>query len=192
MLTLFFMLPKNSSADSKNDQQKAFDPNSMNLSVKPGTDFFQYANGNWCKNNPIPPEYSRYGSFDILQEQNHDNIKQILEAAASDKNAKMGSVAQKIGDFYSAGLDTLKIEKDGYNPIKHDLEQINRIKTISDIIKEVAHQHKFGGSSFFNFGSGQDEKNSEQVIAQLYQGGLGLGDRDYYLSQDKRSTELRA
>ncbi|MCX6154257.1 MAG: M13 family peptidase [Candidatus Kapabacteria bacterium] len=171
--------------------QKSFDVNGMDQTIKPGTDFFKYTNGNWCKNNPIPPEYSRYGSFDILQEQNYSNIKGLLESAAADKNAKHGSVAQKIGDFYSTGLDIEKIEKDSWNPIKEDLLRIDQVRNFEQFTQIIISLHKKGIFPLFYFGSAQDEMDSEKIIAMIYQGGLGLGDRDYYLGTDKRSTELR-
>ncbi len=163
----------------------------MDTTVKPGDDFFRYANGNWLKNNPIPAEYSIFGSFEALKEDNNKQLRGIMEDAVADKNAKAGSLTQKIADFYATGMDSAAIEKTGIKAIQDDLNKIDGIKTTADLIKMIGYLHAEGVGSMFNFGSGQDDKNSEKVIAQLYQGGLGLPDRDYYTSDDKRSQEIR-
>jgi len=172
-------------------EEPAINIANLDTTIKPGADFFRYANGNWLKNNPIPAEYSIYGSFEALKEDNNKQLRTIMEDAVADKNAKAGSVKQKIADFYSTGMDTVAIEKTGIKAIQAELDKIDAVKNISDLIKLVAYFHVSGISPFFYFGSGQDDKNSEKVIAQLYQGGLGLPDRDYYLSTDARSKEIR-
>ncbi len=172
--------------------EKAISASNMDTSVKAGDDFYKYANGTWLKNNPIPAEFSRYGAFEALEEDNYKQLKTILEEASKDKSAAAGSVNQKIRDFYNTGMDTLKIEKEGTGPVKDDLARIENLSTISDLQKLVAEKHVTGISSLFYFFSSPDEKNSNKVIGHLYQGGLGLPDRDYYLGQDPRSTEIRA
>ncbi|MEI6121985.1 MAG: M13 family metallopeptidase [Bacteroidota bacterium] len=164
----------------------------LDTTVKPGDDFFRYANGNWLKNNPIPAEYSIYGSFEVLKEENNKQLRSIMEDAVADKNLKAGSIKQKIADFYSSGMDSAAIEKTGMKAIQPELDKIDALKTTDDLIQLLAYFHTSGLSPMFNFFSGQDDKNSNQIIAQLYQGGLGLPDRDYYLSKDKRSQEIRA
>ena len=170
----------------------AIDANNMDTTVKPGDDFYRYANGNWLKNNPIPPEYSRYGVFEALEEENYEQLKTILAEASADKNATAGTVNQKIRDFYNSGMDTLKIEKDGINPLKAELEQIEAFTTSADVQKMLIQQHASGNYPLFYLFSSPDEKNSNQVIAMTYQGGLGLPDRDYYLNDDARTKEIRA
>jgi putative endopeptidase len=167
--------------------------NSANLdtTVKPGDNFYQYANGGWLKANPIPADKSRYGAFDELAEENTTQLHGIMEDAAADKTATAGSIKQKIGDFYTSGMDTAKIEKDGITAIKPELDQIDAIKTIADLQKQIALNHTMGMPGLFGFYASQDEKNSTSMIAQLHQGGLGLPDRDYYLSDDARSKEIR-
>ena len=167
--------------------------NSANLdaTVKPGNDFYQYANGGWMKSNPIPADKSRYGAFEELAEENTTQLRGIMEEASTNKSAKPGSVKQKIGDFYTSGMDTVKIEKDGIKAIQAELDQINAIKTLADLQKQIAFNHSQGLPALFNFYAAQDEKNSEKMIAQLQQGGLGLPDRDYYVSDDDRSKEIR-
>ncbi|HNW69752.1 MAG TPA: M13 family metallopeptidase [Bacteroidales bacterium] len=163
----------------------------MDTTVKPGDDFFRYANGNWMKNNPIPDEYSIYGSFEALKEDNNKQLRTIMEDAAADKNAKEGTIKQKIADFYTSGMDSAAIEKAGIKAIQSELDKIDAVKNTADLINLVAYFHTSGVSQLFYFFSGQDDKDSEKVIAQLYQGGLGLPDRDYYLSKDPRSQEIR-
>ena len=168
------------------------DAANMDTTVNPGDNFYQYANGAWLKNHPIPGDYSRYGAFEVLGEENYVQLQTIMDEASKDKSAKDGSVKQKIRDFYNTGLDTVKIEKAGFDPIKAALAGIDALKTNEDIQKMVTQQHAVGAYPLFYFTGSADEKNSNMVIAQLYQGGLGLADRDYYLADDARSKEIRA
>jgi len=179
-------------AEKGKKTEPALNAANMDTTVKAGDDFYKFANGNWLKNNPIPAEYSRYGAFEVLEEENYIQLKTILAEASADKNAVAGSVNQKIRDFYNSGMDTVKIEKDGISPLKAELEQINTFATVADVQKMISQQHASGNYPLFYFGSSPDDKNSNQVIAMTYQGGLGLPDRDYYLSDDARSKEIRA
>jgi len=163
----------------------------LDTTVKPGDDFFRYANGNWLKNHPIPAEYSIYGSFEALKEENDKQLKTIMEDAVADKTAKAGSITQKIADFYSSGMDSAAIEKTGINAVQPELDKIDALKNPSDLFNLAAYFHSSGIFPLFYFFPGQDDKNSEKIIVQLYQGGLGLPDRDYYLSADDRSKEIR-
>jgi len=172
--------------------EPALNAANMDTTVKPGDDFYRFANGNWLKNNPIPAEYSRYGAFEVLEEENYDQLKTILADASADKNAAQGSINQKIRDFYNSGMDTVKIEKDGISPLKTELDQISAFATPADVQKMLIEQHASGNYPLFYLYSGADEKNSDMVIANTYQAGLGLPDRDYYLSDDARSKEIRA
>lgn len=169
----------------------AIDLKNMDTTVDPGKDFFSYANGGWVKNNPVPAEFSRYGSFEALDDKNNTDLKTIMESA--EKKARSGKDAENkmIGDFYSSGMDSVSIEKEGYKPLSKEIQLINAIKTSDDIQTEIAHLHTLGINAVFDISAGQDEKNSEMIIAKLYQGGIGLPDRDYYLSKDKRSEEIR-
>jgi putative endopeptidase len=177
----------------KDDKEKvpAIDLKNMDLTVKSGFDFYMYANGNWIKNNPVPEEYSRYGAFEVLQEKNYTDIKTILEDASKNSNSEKKSNEKKIGDFYTAGMDSVKIDKEGITPLKDEFSLIDAVKTKDGLMKEVAHLHTVGIYPLFYIYSGQDEKNSEMVMAKLYQGGLGLPDRDYYIEDDARSKEIR-
>ena len=173
-------------------EEQAINAANMDTTVKPGDNFYQYANGAWLKSNPIPGDYSRYGAFEVLGEENYKQLQTIMDEASKDKNAEAGTVRQKIRDFYNTGLDTVKIEKDGFNPIKAELAKVDALKTSEDIQKMVTDHHAIGSYPLFYFFGSPDEKNSNMVIAQLYQGGLGLPDRDYYLGDDPRSKEIRA
>jgi len=168
----------------------AIDAANMDTTVKAGDDFYKYANGTWMKNNPIPAEYSRYGAFELLEEENYVQLKTIFAEASADKNASEGTVNQKIRDFYNSGMDTAKIDQNGISPLKSELEQIAAFSTAADVQKMIIMQHASGNYPLFYLFSSPDEKNSDQVIAMTYQGGLGLPDRDYYLSDDARSKEI--
>jgi putative endopeptidase len=180
------------SGRDKKAEEAAINVANIDTAVKPGDDFYRYANGNWLKNNPIPAEYSRYGVFEVLQEENLVQLKTILAEASADKTAAEGSVNQKIRDFYNTGMDTVKIDKDGINPLKAELDQINAFATKADVQKMLTKQHASGNYPLFYLFSTPDDKNSNQVIAMTYQGGLGLPDRDYYLNDDEHSKEIRA
>ena len=165
------------------------DPHNMDTSVKPGDNFYLYANGNWLKNNPVPPEYSRWGSFNELVEKNNDALHEIAEKAAAEKSASPD--VQKVGDFYASGMNEAEINTAGVKPLQDEMQKIDALKNRDDLTKEIARLHDMGVNALFNFGSGQDDKNSTMVIANAYQGGLGLPDRDYYTKDDEASKKLR-
>jgi len=167
------------------------DLNNIDSTVSPQNDFYDYAVGNWLKNNPIPDEYSRWGSFELLAEKNYKVLHKILDSTANNKAASPNSNVYKVGMFYSLGMDTTKIEKQGYSAIKDEMDKVDGMKNKEDLYKEIAHIHLNVGAPFFNFGSATDEKNSEMTITGLGQGGLGLPDKDYYIKNDDRSKEVR-
>jgi putative endopeptidase len=173
------------------ESSRGLDPKNIDPSVKPCQDFYHFANGNWIKNNPIPPAYSSWGSFTELAEKNNLVLKEIVEAAAKDPHPFKGSNTQKIGDFYATGMDSARIESLGAKPIEADLKRIDDIKDIRGVQKELARFHVDGVGGVFGLFAGQDQKHSTQVIAQLSQGGLGLPDRDYYLSDDAKLKRNR-
>jgi putative endopeptidase len=173
------------------DSGMGLDKKNIDPSVSPAVDFYQYAIGGWLKNNPIPDEYSRWGSFEILAEINNKILKEILETSSNNKSAAKGSNQQKIGDYYYSGMDTVKIEKEGYRPIKLQLDAITKINSKEDLYKEIAFLHLRVSSPLWGFGAGADAKNSRMNISNVYQSGLGLPDRDYYLNNDPRSKQIR-
>ena len=172
------------------EQNLAIDKADMNLSVKPGENFYQYSNGGWIKNNPVPGDKTQYGSFTVLYDNNQNKLKDLITEVSKNENKK-GTNAQKIADFYNSGMDTAKIEADGIKPIEPYLQAIDNIASTDDLIKQVAEMHKLGFNPLFYFSNIQDEKNSNNVISILYQGGISLPDRDYYLSEDEMSQNIR-
>ncbi|PYL83237.1 MAG: hypothetical protein DMF14_04220 [Verrucomicrobia bacterium] len=167
-----------------------FDIANMDTSVKPSDDFFMYANGGWIKRTPIPPEYSRWGSFNQLIEKNNDALHDVAERAARETTATDPD-AKKVGDYYASGMDEATVEVARARPLTDELKRIDGVKDRTDVLKEIAHLHTLGITSLFGFTSGQDDKNSTMVIAQAYQGGLGMPDRDYYTKTDDASKKLR-
>ena len=159
--------------------------------VNPGDNFYQHVNGNWLKNNPIPAEFGRWGSFIILAEETNKSLKTILENAARSADAAKGSSVQKIGDIYYTGMDSAKIESQGYKPIVPFLDMINSVCCKDKLFEAIGYLHSYRLGSLFGFYAGQDKKSSNDVIPQLSQGGLGLPDRDYYTKTDAKSIEIR-
>jgi putative endopeptidase len=148
---------------------KAFDPAGMDLSVRPGDDFYKYVNGNWQKNNPVPPAYSEWGSFTILFDENLQKLKSIMEEAAAQTDAEKGSNVQKIGDFYASGMDTNKINSEGVRGLQEELDLINNIKTKQDIEAVIARLHQYGIGPLFSIFKEQDPQKSDMVTIWLYQ-----------------------
>jgi len=168
------------------------DPVFKNLdkSVKPGDDFFMYANGGWIKENPIPPAYSSWGIGNVVGEEIKVRLKKIVEDAMA-ANAPKGTATQKIGDFYYSGLDTVTIEKAGITPLQPMLAMIDNIKDVKDLVHVSSYLNTYGTRSFIGAGVGQDAKNSSKNVVQLRQGGIGLPNRDYYFRTDARTTRVR-
>ncbi len=166
------------------------DKSNMNLSLKPGDNFYLYVNGNWIKNNPIPASKTSWGSFLVLREESSQRLRTILEEAS--KNTGKDRTTQMIGDFYVSGMDSLAVQSAGITPIKGDLDRISDVKNIQAALTEVATLRTLGYSSpLFRMSVGQDRKNVDQYIPQLNQGGTTLPDRDYYLKNDARSMRIR-
>ncbi|MCR8561479.1 M13 family metallopeptidase [Mucilaginibacter sp. BJC16-A38] len=159
-------------------------------SVKPGEDFFSYANGTWLKNNPIPPAYSSWGIGNVVTEEIRDRLKKVNEDALK-ANAAKGTSTQKIGDFYYSGLDTTGIEKAGISPLQAQLSLIDKIQSADDILNAAAILTTTGTRNILGMRVGQDDKNSSKMMVQLGQTGLGLPNRDYYYKTDARTTRIR-
>lgn len=168
------------------------DPANMDKSVKPGNDFYTYAGGTWLKNNPVPAKETSWGSFNQLRDFNVKAVKKVLETAVADKKAAAGSVTKRVADFYSAGMDSLAIEKRGFTPISAMLKGVDGISTKAGVQKMMAQLRVSGaGSPLYGFSVGQDRKNVEVMIPQLSQGGTTLPDRDYYLKNDVRNSQIQ-
>ena len=171
-------------------QSKGFDTSRMDRSTEACTDFFQFANGTWLKTTEIPPSESRWGSFNILANNNNSLLREILESASKTKSAP-GSDAQMIGDFYYSCMNEAAIEKAGIGPIEGFLKDIDKIRNAEDVSRQLAALHNAGIPAGFTFGAGPDLKNSNDVIANAGQGGLTLPNRDYYTGEDEKSVETR-
>jgi endothelin-converting enzyme/putative endopeptidase len=167
-----------------------FDVKAMDKTADPCTDFYQFACGNWMKSNPIPADQARWGRFNELDERNKYVLRAILEEAAK-PDPNRDSVTRQIGDYFAACMDEKGIDARGLAPLKAELDRIRAISNKSQLAAEIAHLHRSGVSSLFEFGSGQDFKDSTAVVAQLDQGGIGMPDRDYYFKEDPKSVELR-
>ena len=172
--------------------KKANDPVYQNLdpTVKPGDNFFRYANGGWLKKNPIPPAYSSWGIGNVVGDDLRERLRKINEDAEKEKAAK-GTSAQKIGDFYYSGLDSMAIEKAGINAIRPQLDRIEKIKTRQDVLDAAAYFSTVGVRNVIGSGVGQDAKNSVKMMLHFRQAGLGLPNRDYYFKNDARTTKIR-
>ncbi len=162
----------------------------IDTSILPGDDFFLYSNGNWIKNNPIPGEQSSWGIANLVIEENYKRLREISEKAAASK-ATPGSNDQKIGDFWTMAMDTIKIEKDGLSPIKPLLDKINAISDINSLISTIAECKKIGSSTLFSDYVSQDSKQSDVMAYQLSQGGIGLPEREYYFKTDSSTIIIR-
>lgn len=191
-LLLVFLASFNSCKQCKTKKAPAFDITQMDRSIRPGDDFFAFANGGWIKTTSIPDDKARYGSFDLLQEENNITLKAIFEKAASKSYEEKGSNWQKIGDFFASGMDTVSINSKGIAPITHEINAIQSVTSISELNSVLTSLHKIRVFPLFGIYAAPDRKSSTQIIINFYQSGLGLPDRDYYISNDERSKEIRA
>jgi putative endopeptidase len=164
----------------------------IDYSVKPGADFFNYANGNWFKQNPIPATEQSNGIFLTIQDTINSQIRRICESSATLKNAGKGSNKQKIGDFFYSGMDSATLNKKGISDLSDILGQIDRITDLKELSRLTAYLQRIGCSSVFGFNVGQDDKNSNQHVIIIWQGGLSLPDRSYYFDTDARAISIRA
>lgn len=162
----------------------------LDTTVSASEDFYQYACGGWMKNNPITGEYSRFGSFDKLAEDNRQQLKGLIEEIAS-RPAANGSVEQKIGDLFQLAMDSAKLNADGVKPIRQELEKIASVKNVSELSKLIPELLMTGADPYFTVYVDSDPMNSTQYLTQTYQSGISLEQRDYYLDNDAHTKELR-
>lgn len=176
---------------SEGTPKSVLDTANMDATIHPGDDFYQYVNSGWLASNPIPDDYSRYGAFEQLNEANEQKLFDLLTTIRNDQKAPEGSNRQKVRDFYNAAMDTLTLEEQGLTPIVPFMNAIAKIQSKAELSAALANMHQSGINALFGLGAAQDRKNTEMMIASVGQGGLGMSDRDYYLKDDARSTEIR-
>jgi len=162
----------------------------LDTTALPGTDFYQYACGGWMKNHPLTDEYSQYGSFTVLAENNRKQMQGLIEELAKGQH-EAGSVAQKIGTLYNLAMDSVKLNQEGTAPIKAELEEIASLKNKADIYALLGSLERRGITSYLGTGVGADQKNSDMNAVYTSQAGLSMGERDYYLATDEATTKIR-
>ena len=178
--------------DSKKEavMTSGIDLTNLDTTAVQGADFYQYACGGWMKKHPLTNEYSRFGSFDMLAENNREQLKGLIVEIAAGQNAQ-GTIGQKIGDIYNLAMDSVKLNADGVTPIQADLEKIASVKDKSEIVPLMAELAHSGVFPYFSFYVGADIMDSKSNLFQLYQGGISLGEREYYLDNDDVTTNIR-
>ncbi len=191
-LSLIALMLMTTACNSNKDAAvtSGIDLTNLDTTAVPGVDFYQYACGGWMKKNPLTGEYARFGSFDKLAENNREQLKGLIEEIAS-KPAEKGTVEQKIADIYNLAMDSVKLNADGYEPIKADLQKIAEIKTVSDILKLTPILSVEGLDPYFAVYVAADPMNSTMNLVQTYQSGISLGQRDYYLENDDHTKDIR-
>jgi predicted metalloendopeptidase len=172
--------------------KSGLDLTGFDRSVKPQDDLYRFAGGTWLANTAIPPDRSNYGSFIILDDQAQEEVKQLIVAASEQPNRPAGSDAQKVGDFYLAYMDTNRVESLGLTPLAAEIAQIDAIRTPRDVARYIGYSQRIGVAQPFAWFSAPDSKNSSVYIGSLFQNGLTMPDRDYYLSPDAKYAKFRA
>jgi putative endopeptidase len=193
LIITLFCLTSTLFAQEEKSKAKVIDPANMDFTTKPGEDFMKYAGGIWLQNNAVPAKETRWGSFSILRDFNVKAVRTILAEAAADKKAAAGSAKKRVGDFYTAAMDTVAIENAGFAPLRADYERVRSIKNSDEVLSEIIYQRTNGiASPLFGFFVGQDRKDPKTMVAQLSQGGTSMPDRDYYLKSDARTKKIQA
>ncbi|HKR97168.1 MAG TPA: M13 family metallopeptidase N-terminal domain-containing protein, partial [Candidatus Angelobacter sp.] len=167
-----------------------FDIANIDKTVDPCVDFYQFACGNWMKNNPIPGDQTSWVSFNEVYEHNLVVLRQILEKASAN-DPKRSPVMQKIGDFYASCMDENAANKAGVTPLKPELDRIAAIKNKTQMIEVMAHEQLMGPNPLLGFGAGPDLHNADMTMARIDQNGISLPDRDYYLKDDAPTVAIR-
>lgn len=194
MFITVLLVATTSCCEKKNNNMErtpAISLENMNKDIAPGDNFFEFVNGTWMTNTEIPDEYSQYGAFTELYENNQKQLRELVKEVSAQKDVGIGSISQKIRDLYNSGMDTLTIEEAGLTPILSELQKVANLNTIADIQNMVAYMHTTGISPLFYVFAEADQENSTMNIAYVYQGGLGLPDVDYYTNDNDESKNLR-
>ncbi|MFM7054040.1 MAG: M13 family metallopeptidase [Bacteroidota bacterium] len=178
-------------SNEENGNQSDFLASNIDTTINPAEDFFLYANNGWFKKNPIPASEGSNGLWQLIRDTINAQVKEICENAAADAKATKGSNKQKIGDMFFSGMDSVNINQQGIGAIKAELDQIAAIKDPISVAKACAMVHITSGSPMFGMYVGQDDKISSKHAVFVYQGGLSLPDRSFYLDNDSRSTSIR-
>ncbi len=163
----------------------------IDSTVKAGDDFFLYANGKWFKENPIPASETSNGLWQLIQDTINAQVRNLCESSAALTNAQKGSNKQKIGDFFSAGMDSVMLNKNGIADLKSDFDMIDGLKDVKGVVKTASYIHTVSGSPLFSFGVGQDDRISSKNAVFIFQGGLSLPDRRYYFDSDAGAVKIR-
>jgi putative endopeptidase len=182
--------PNNKNAENAMNPNHSIDLANFDTTVTPADNFYQYVNGNWVKNHPVPSSEATWTNFNIIQDNNLANLRTLLDEAASAKS-EPGSPKQKVGDFYSTAMDSVKLNQEGILPLEAEFNLISAIKSSADLPAAIAHLHNIGVRPLFDFSVEADSKASTQNITTLSQGGLGLPDMDYYLNPDPSLKKIR-
>lgn len=176
--------------DKPAELTSGIDLNNLDTTASPVDDFYQYACGGWVKNNPLDAEHSRYGAFDILADTNREQMRSLIDGIVAQQNEK-GSIADKIATLYTVGMDSVRLQEQGAEPIQALLNEINSIKTREDLTKELIALHRQGIDPFFGLFSEADFTNSKMQIGWIYQAGIGMGEREYYLSAANKDKQQK-
>lgn len=177
-------------AQQQDNLSSGIDKANMDLTAKPGTDFYQYATGGWTAAHPLTPEYSRYAQFDALAENNRKQLRELIEEMAA-KQHKQGTLEQKIGSLYRLAMDSVRRNKEDYAPIKALLDEVQALNSRKAVQYEMAKLQSMGIPNFFSFGCDADLKDAKWNLMQVYQGGISMGERDYYLENDEPTKKIR-
>lgn len=190
LLPTFALVMGNAFAQQADVLSSGLDKANMDLTAKPGTDFYQYATGGWQKAHPLTAEYSRYAQFDALAENNRKQLNELIEQMAQCKH-KQGSLEQKIGTYYRLAMDSVRRNKEDYAPIQSLLNEVQAINSRKGLQYEMARLQSLGISNFFHFGCDADLKDAKWNLMQINQGGISMGERDYYLEEDEPTQKIR-
>jgi putative endopeptidase len=191
ILTIATMALMATGCQKKTELTSGIDLNNLDTTASPVDDFYQYACGGWMASHPLDAEHSRYGSFDFLAEENQKQLRTIIDSVSAQNNKK-GSIADKIATLYNIGMDSVRLQEQGAEPLKPYLDEINALKTREDIWAEVLKMHHRANHVLFGVFGEADKDDAKQCIAWAYQSGLGLGDRDYYLTDEGNNKNIRA